>query len=420
MKLRIAGLIVVLAMVGRPVLFAQSSIEFEKSLMITDLSVVEDQSRTTGCGAWTFCALMTFMAGSQDPATFTRNWLNTFTQTQYVEGQRVDPRFGFDVISKWPKTSTGQLDLTRSPFRLLAIVNRADLEKPSTSSGYQITIGTAGEGRMVYGLTDQSGNSRPFTIIFEYHMSLSIISRSQWAADWHSLNGMTIGSAAYNSKLQTMTDRFARINIKTRPALAQLRVNDGLDGYTWDFREYYLNNGALQMRTLAQTPQKNFNNTTTLGTWINNNEASILNGTHTISSPLYKGADTSNNGMNPFLTSWGTANIGINNDTARFKMSLGTCTGCHGGEMPDTIANGNISGFFHIKPRSKTNHSFLSPFFGMQYERDAKGIYRVFDERGRRLAHFYNVLRSVGLCATCPPYTWSGGPNVNIEPYRVH
>lgn len=418
-------LVVVLAVVGGPVLSAQNSVEFEKSLVITDLSVVEDPSRTTGCGPWTFCALMTSLAGTQDPAVFTRNWINTFSNTQYVEGQTVAGRScGQDILSKWPKTATGQIDLTRSPFRLLGIVNRFDLEKPSYSVGNTIYIGTAGEGRFVYGLTDQSGNARLFTIILEYSMSLSAASRATWAADWHALNGLSFGTEAYNAKLQTITDRFARTKVKTHVPLAQLRTNDGIDAYTWDFREYYLHTstGALKMRTLAQTPQKNFNNTATLASWINSNETAILNGTHTITAPLYKGADTSGDNTNnlAMLTAWGTANIGIQNDNARFKLSLGTCTGCHGGEMPHSIAWGRTGGFFHIGPRPKTNHSFLSSFFGAQYEPDAKGVYRVFDERGRRLAHFTNVLKSIGLCTYCQNWTWAGGTNVAIEPYRVH
>lgn len=366
---------------------------------------------------------MTSLANGQDPATFTKNWINTFANTQYVEGQKVFGRScGADILSKWPKTYNGALDMNRAPFRLLAIVNRLDLEKPSTSSGTTITIGNAGEGRFVFGLTDQYGNSRPFTVIFEYSMSLALASRATWLADWHALNGLSFGTEAYNAKLQTITDRFARTKEKTRVALQQVRTNDGLDAYTWDFREYYLHptTNALTMRTLAQTPHKKFNNTTTLGSWINANEAAILAGNHKITSPLYQGADMSGDSSNnfAFMTSWGTSNIGIQNDNARFKFFLGTCTGCHGGEMPDTMHS--FSGFFHINPRPKTNHSFTSVFFGMQYERDAKGQYRVYDERGRRLAYFVNALRSIGLCYYCQNYTWAGGSNVAIEPYRVH
>lgn len=93
-------------------------------LVITSLAVVEDPFRTQGCGAWTFCALMTSLAGSQDPSTFAQRFLQSFSIDQAIDGD-VAPkstRLWSLVSNAWPKGADGKYDLARAPLRLLAIV----------------------------------------------------------------------------------------------------------------------------------------------------------------------------------------------------------------------------------------------------------------------------------------------------------
>ena len=57
------------------------------------------------------------------------------------------------------------LDMAKSPFRLLAIVNRLDLRKTDSAGEFH-----AGEGRFVFGLVDVEAGCMPleFVVIFEY------------------------------------------------------------------------------------------------------------------------------------------------------------------------------------------------------------------------------------------------------------
>src|SRR5258707_11904984 len=77
------------------------TVDPSRELMITDLGVVEDKTRTfdictqqgTKMGAWTFGRLMTQMANSQiDPAKMVENWLNLWTANQLVNGFSVPNR----------------------------------------------------------------------------------------------------------------------------------------------------------------------------------------------------------------------------------------------------------------------------------------------------------------------------------------
>ena len=76
--------------------------------------------------------------------------------------RRGAPSFASVVTDAWPKTADGHIDLTRAPLRLLAIVNRMDLR--------DLSKGSAGEGRFVFGVLDGNGNPLEFTLILEYRL----------------------------------------------------------------------------------------------------------------------------------------------------------------------------------------------------------------------------------------------------------
>lgn len=367
-------------------LSAQYPVTFEKELVVTNLGVVNDATRTSGCGAWTFCGLMTSMAGANNPATMTRSWLNLWLTTYYVNGYPVNKLTRMqDVINYWPKLANGDLDLTRAPFRLLAIVNRSDLRNPG--------MGDAGEARFVFGLLDQYSRPRAFTVIFEYKMKTSVLTEQQWITAWHNLDAYTLGSADYNAALQNITDTFARTPVGPQVALSQLRTSDGAvcpgSNCFWEWREFYLSSGNLLPTTTKQTPHGSFNNTTTLRDYINNNEAAILAGTHVVSSPLVM---TGNAGP----AGWSAS--GIRNPQARFQFSMATCGGCH---VMETDPYPRAHPFNHIQNRESWNEAQLSEFFSTNALEDMDGNLRVHDERGRRVSLFDSLLQAYGV--------WTGG-----------
>ncbi len=362
-------------------------------LVVNSLAVVEDPTRTTGCGAWTFCAMMTSLAGGQDPADYTRNWLRQWESDHNVNGDLVEARSHMltEIVNPWPKQANGKLDLTRSPFRLLAIVNRADLTGP----------GDAGEARMVYGTERGSG----FTVIFEYKMSTALMSRGEWWSEWHRLNlHPNQASAGYLEQLQFLTDTFARTPINGRISLGQVRTNDGLvfaTTFLWEWREFNQNGpGApLLHTTVKQTPQRaplfGFPEWTEMVTqWIDDNETALLNQTHVISAPLQLAGND---------TGFGFYGDHTNNPWARLNFSQATCSGCH---VSETTPVGGAAPFFHIKPRPAGQVATLSQFFFntplcVDLVHSSGELIQCWNtytqnEMGRRKSLFEARLRSVG------------------------
>lgn len=163
---------------GERVAFVPSGVSADvdpaRALLITDLRVVEDPTRTfnpctgegTPMGVWTFGHLLKEMANEPvtgiNPSAFARDWLAQWETRQIANGDPVDARPGVQqvILDQWQAASGGPeqpLDLARAPFRLLAIVNRVDLRD------------NAGEGRFVFcAVNTQTGKALQFTVIFEY------------------------------------------------------------------------------------------------------------------------------------------------------------------------------------------------------------------------------------------------------------
>ncbi|MEY4579153.1 MAG: hypothetical protein RL701_3856, partial [Pseudomonadota bacterium] len=141
----------------------------QRELMIRDLSVVEDPVRTAFAadneqvGAWSFGRLMEqLLPEASDAPAATEAMFRTFLTEHTINtfGIPVRPPMDELVLRPWPRTADGQLDLARAPLRLLAIVNRLDLN--------DLDKHKAGEGRFVFGVLDPAGNPMEFTLIFEY------------------------------------------------------------------------------------------------------------------------------------------------------------------------------------------------------------------------------------------------------------
>jgi hypothetical protein len=347
-----------------------------KELMITKPAVVDDPVRTVGKGAWTFGRLMEQMvpANAADPqltvnaaADMVENMFKTFINDQVINKQTIKKReeFGFPnvnalVLNSWPRLSNGKLDLAKSPLRLLAIVNRMDLRS--------LTRGDAGEGRFVYGVLNPDGTPSQFTIILEYRLPAKTAADTRiWARDWHALRTQTLGSAAYNTALQAITDRFttrgafpARAN---GSAIGQVRTNERAMSGVWELRQFELGlNGTastLIPSPVAMTPAETFKNLEGIvGNFINENAAAIQAFTHTVPlAPKINGVQLSFfQGGSSLVgnTPWNGEDIQAPTSLLRHIFALNTCNGCHSSETGTT--------FLHISPRAAGTESVLSGF----------------------------------------------------------
>lgn len=340
----------------------------ERELVITDLSVVEDPVRTTyvrkdnlndKAGIWSFGRLMEQMAGSNDPAAFTLQWLQAWESDQSVNGfnSPARPAIRSLITDPWLVASgcaagvdACKLDFSKAPFRLLAITNRTDLRQVANRKGDPVH---AGEGRFVFGAIGPTGNPLAFTVIFEYRQKAKDDKQiKEWGKRWHDLGAVPFGED-YNKRLQAVTTAFAgkgampeRIN---GSAINQIRTNEaslavaGSDPANppstklWELREFNLTpGGMLAQVTVKQNPDLSLNGTSTLAEYINANEASILGGTHVVPSSML-GASAITPG-NLQWTAPGTSEL------ARREFALDTCSGCHLSETG--------TAFLHIKLRN--------------------------------------------------------------------
>jgi hypothetical protein len=330
----------------------QANVSEPKELMITDLRVVED-ARTRGNGVWTFKHLMESMAPSAAQAPeMVRQLFSTWLADQTINAQTVParPSMADLVLNPWLNGGTS-LDLSRAPLRLLAIVNRMDLRN--------LAQGKAGEGRFVFGVLDPQGGPTPFTIILEYRLPATTEAQVlEWARLWHELGVLELGSAAYNTKLEQITERFAGRNAEpgrvNGSALSQLRTNEIQLSAPWELREFALSpgNGFLRPATVKLTPNSSFMDQSIIATFINQNQAAIIAERHDVPNTFNGVAFLGGSSLNT-LGAWNAA--GINSNEARHKFSLTTCSGCHGGDETGTI-------FLHINPRAAGEEATLSGF----------------------------------------------------------
>lgn len=346
----------------------------ERSLMITDTQVVEDQSRTfdacTGTGdpngAWTFNTLVTHMSQGVDPSDFVETWFRTWETDASVNSFPVirRPPVITQILDNWPRLTNGKLDLAHSPMRLLAIVNRMDLRANASYT----SSGSAGEGRFVFGVLRKQNNGHctvyPFTVIFEYGLPLrGCAAIRDYARQWAVLGNLPLGSPSYNASLQAVTDQFTRANAAPgKPngsALNQIRTNENLS-YPWELREFNIVRQSQQLALVPakQTPHHSFNtsaistsSSTLLADYANAYATQISQERHRLPLSYLGTAFQTGSVLNP-ETVWYHPNI-VDNQV-RHKLSLNTCDACHGGETQTK--------FLHIGKRVSGTASALSKF----------------------------------------------------------
>jgi hypothetical protein len=382
-----------------------------KSLMVTDLSVVEDPARTAwrgsmttaSDGAWSFGRLMANMAGPHNPSDFVRNWLKNWETARQVNHFTVAARPNIKslVIDPWPRLQNGKLDLTRAPMRLLAIVYRPDLRDLSKRK--------AGEGRFVFGVLDPAGAPLSFTVILEYSLPAKTKTDvRKWALAFQKLSTLKFGST-YNRALEKITTRFTGKNVAPTningSGISQVRTNEIALNSPWELREFRLHtrNKSLREVTVQQTPALDFNNATLLADWVNANAAAIIGGSgnKSIEVPF------SFNGI-PFRAGAIANNIDVwdssaTNREAMFRVAINTCNGCHGAET--------TTGFLHISPRERGSASSLSGFItGTTTGTPGTTTISVSDPRDGSTTREFNELefRKADLAAIiCPAHNTS-------------
>ncbi len=364
-------------------LVTAAEVKIDRSLMITDLSVVEDPARTfdvckppgsqgTKMGKWTFGHLMTEMANQSqtglDPVAFTRRWLRAWETPQSVNGFAV------------------------APFRLLAIVNRVDLADNLVYGG----SGSAGEARFVFGVLGPNCTKLQFAVIFEYGVTASgCVGLKAWAQKWFDLGALTFG-ASYNQALEAITETFAKAAAApAKPngsALNQLRTNEIALGVPWELREFRLDSlegGNLRQVTVKQTPDLGINPTQRLVDYVNGNEALVVAEEHVVPLDFPLGTPfLGGNAPTDDKTFWNNPvppPPTITNREARFHFSLNTCNGCHN---PETRTP-----FTHVGPRAAGTPAALSCFLtgiGCDVPDPADGSptrhFTDLDRRAQRLA----------------------------------
>lgn len=391
------------------------NIDPARSLLIIHPSVIEDPTRTfnpctdvgTRMGKWTFGYLMTQMANQTqtgiDPRVFTRQWLAHWEAQQTINGFAVPgrPAIRDKVIIPWELASGGigaPLDLSEAPFRLLAIVNRIDLKG---NSGY--TQNNAGEARFVFGVIDRTASNSTccvvseMTVIVEYGIDRrSCEDIKSWAQQWVALSSIPMPSAQFNQALENITEQFVRAGVAPHKvngsALNQLRTNDFLQPTPiWELREFKLTpgledpfaaNGHLKMTTVKLTPDEQFNNTATLGNYLNANFAQVCAGQHIVPLQFGGGPFLGGNSFVP-PTFWDSPAFLCPPDpncNIEFNFSFNTCSGCHFGETN--------TAFYHIRPTPFGQPPTLSPFLSgvvnVNDPRCGPPFVNTFDEMNRR------------------------------------
>lgn len=426
----------------------------ERSLMIRDLAVIEDDARTMNpceaatkndaLKAWTFGRLMSEMAKGSglSPSAFVEDWLDhwraeqllTDTETDSiildaisdVAGDVVKTR----VIDPWrARSGGGELDLRIAPFRLQAIFYRPDLANSSPYGDPAEKNG--GELRFVFGVMDvrdangdgdaldsgDSCNRMEAAAIFEYSVPLSgCTDIKNWANRFIELSEFAPAQAAFRDRLEGLTQEVVMHGSApgkgNQNALNQLRTNEISLSGVWQFREFVIpeQGGALQQTTVKQNPREHVSFTATEMTpqpidinasdiflaQLKENLDDILNGNYQVPEVNDAGQPVLGGSSSYELNNAWTHEALQDNATpellqGRFNFSVNTCSGCHTQET-DTR-------FYHVTPSGPGTRAAFSTFLtksGHQHT-DVHGIKHEFDETASRRQALYNLANQVCL-----------------------
>jgi hypothetical protein len=351
-----------------------NSVDPEKELSIHDLSVIDDATRSLDpCAVgqdplppWSFGKIMQIVAnqaGAPDASAFVKDWMDTWTREQVVNGHVLQPvAIGEFVTVPWLAASGGErLDLGRAPFRLLAIVNRIDLSQQDGK----------GEFRIEYVATKDFCQPIRFWVIFEFELPIESMKDLQVLAQrWHELGALPFGEE-YNAALQSITDQLSSARLKHVNT-----IEEEASVLEWNYRSFAVVGQSLVNVPLFQTPDVLDEEDPALISWVNENQESILADQHIVPEELL-GGDTRN-------IEW--SGTGFEDPIeVRHHFALATCNGCHNGET------GTL--FVHYRWRHQGEPTFQSPYLTGETIVDPGGQVRTFNELQRRADFMMGLLQ---------------------------
>jgi len=236
----------------------------QNSLLITDLSVVEDPSRTYNIcsnqgnpfGEWTFGTLAKGIAFESSTGvsakTLIRSWIGNWMTNRIINGQNlINSHTGVSgipattnlrenemlnqIITPWLRNANSNQTLSVTltnwvslwnatpqssilkfaPFKLTAIVNRLDLRG---NHGYAASLTNAGETRFIFsavnsnvlsgscGIPVANGGRQGFNVIFEYGNPQSNCNAlKNFAQQWLDMSDDVLGTTNFNDHLEAIT-----------------------------------------------------------------------------------------------------------------------------------------------------------------------------------------------------------------------
>jgi len=337
-----------------------ATIEPLRELVVVDPEVVDSQAaKNAADGGLSFRrTITTITPPGMDPSAFVMSWLESFSTVQAhgLLRTRARPSFREKITCPWLRRTPANecnddcsscaahtLDLDLAPFRLLAALNRIDIEDDQPS----------GEARLVYAFTqgpgdDAASSAWRATVAFEFHHPTNDgRTIGYWARRWHELS---VGPRDPATTAQKLSALFAEIRDCTVPScsLAQIRTNEIEFDWLWEQREYKLQGRALVMVPLDKTPRREFSGTETLATYIRDNLDAIRRNSHEVPTSMVAYA------VSPLsaLDTWTVPGL---DEDARSTFARRTCDGCHMTEEAAVDVN------FHISPLKKGEAS-LSPY----------------------------------------------------------
>lgn len=315
-------------------------VDRHKELLVTDRAVLGGaRSDGTRAGAsWSFRHLVEALAPPGEAQAFVASWLASWqaTSTGSAQGSlalsaRPDVRSA--LVCPWLRLTPANacdetcthctsetLDLSRAPFRLLAIVNRLDLAE--TPQGCD---DDAAEARFVFvATTPGAATPLSFNVIFEYGAN------GTEAGDPHAWHGLaSLADERYAGTLERITRSVTDL---PQPSLKQLRTSENLGtsrGTSWELRQFARGDKGLLPSALTNTVRDAVDDTPALADHVNAHASEIASGDNAITSDLRAAFST----MPRADFRW-TAPGGSSTMVDLFGLS--TCNGCHAGHRGDT------------------------------------------------------------------------------------
>ncbi|MBS2017939.1 MAG: hypothetical protein JST00_34000 [Deltaproteobacteria bacterium] len=342
--------------------FGEAIVERRKELLVVDEALLAARSDGARADApWSFRHLVEELAAPGDPQAFVRSWLATWssTSTESAEGSLpLDVRSAVEseLVCPWlratptnecdatcGKCSARVLDLSKAPFRLLAIVNRLDLAEMRGHCDDD-----AAEGRFVFAMV-REGGAKPFEAIFEYGVKRT---KAGDARAWHALGGLD--GRAYAEALEAITRSFSDRAPGEPTRLKQLRTSENLGGSkgtSFELRQFAARDGRLVPTALTNTARDSLNGTSGLDEHVSTHFSEIMDGDNAITLSQRTAVSTMPRANFRWSGAGGSDNLPLD------MFGFSTCNGCHAGHRGDT----ETSPFAHVS-LDESGHTILSRF----------------------------------------------------------